>query len=134
MSEQNATITIETEQPEQIPEPQSIERTIGQLETETEHLAEQVTEAEQTAEQAEQTAETAIEIASEASERSWNAREAIEELRNEIPGMIQAELLRLQSEDEDGQDESIEEIELPEESDLEPVPEVKTRRVPGWLI
>ena len=118
MSEQIVVVT----EPEPEPEAESIDRTLGRLEAETEQLAEEVQEA---AEQAEQAAETA-----------WDSRAEVLRLREDLPGMIReiVESVIEESEAEDGQENSTEEIELPAETIAEPVPEVRAKRLPDWLI
>jgi hypothetical protein len=116
-------IVITESNPE--PEP-SVERVIGQLETETEHLAEEVSEATETAEQAESRSETAIDIASSAAGAAYNAEEAIASLRSELPEMISAAVtLALESEEEEDLPASeVEVVSLPE-AEPEPVTSVQ---------
>lgn len=127
------TVTVETEPAAESSQDPSIERTIGQLETETEHLSEEVQEATETAEAAEETAEIAIEIASGASNRTFDAEIAISELREQVRDL--AAMFESLSEAEDDQESSTaEEVDLPAETEAEPVPEVKARWLPDWVI
>lgn len=131
MEPESIAVTVETEPAPESTENPSIERTIGQLETETEHLTEEVEEAAETAEQAQSTAEAAIEIAIEANQSQWATQEMVEELRSEVRNLTAA--FQALSEAEGDQDE-IEQIQLPEETEAEPQAEVKTSRIPSWLI
>lgn len=128
------TVTVETEPAAESSQDPSIERTIGQLETETEHLSEEVQEATETAEAAEETAETAVAIAEQAIENTWDARQEVERLRSEIPGIVVAVLESLDAAGDDQENSTAEEVELPAEMETEPLPEVKTRWLPDWVI
>lgn len=125
-------ITIVQVDPTPEPESQSVERTLGQLETETEHLSEEVQEATETAEAAETIAEAALDVAAEATEAAWDARAAIEQLRLEIPELVAA-AMDLQNEDEADHEEAetVELIEIPD-AEPEPVTEVQNERT-GFL-
>lgn len=130
-SEREVTVRVETETPG-TPEP-SVDRTIGQLETETEHLAEEFQEVSEQLEEVQDQADQAETIAQSAAETAWDARAEVERLRSEMETGF-SELRNLLSEAEDDQESSTEEIILPDPPEAEPMPEVKTSKIPSWLI
>lgn len=124
MSEQ---VIVVTPEPETAESSESLERTVGQLETETEHLSEDLQELETETETAQETAEVAIEIAETAAETAWATRQDLETFKLEI-------LTMLQNEEEEGQEESpaVEVIDLPEITDQPEQVEVQSEQT-GFL-
>ena len=123
-------VTTVTTDPEADPAAEvSADRTLGRLEAEADHLADQV---DQVADQVDQVADQVDQVADQvnrSTEVAWDARAEVEKLREEMDAKFSQVMDLLQSADEDDQESSDTDlIELPEPEQAEPMPEVVKSR------